>query len=106
MTNVTQEIMTPREAARWFRRSPGWLRQQRGLLRITGPGGQPLYHLAVCRAYVLARMCDAPPGVVRRVQVEALERACGVTIPGEDGDAVGVGGGDPQVAAGVQCGAL
>ncbi|QOJ14257.1 MAG: hypothetical protein HRU75_06235 [Planctomycetia bacterium] len=88
MMNVTQELMTPREAARWFRRSPGWLRQQRELLRVTGPGGQPLYHVAVCRAYVLARMCEAPPGVVRRVQVEALERVCGVSVVGEELDAV------------------
>lgn len=78
MTAIQQELMTPQEAARWFRRSPSWIRQQSRLLRIGGPGGQPLYHTQVCRAYVLGRICRLPDDALRRVQVEALAAACGV----------------------------
>ena len=35
MTEIPQELMTPHEAARWFRRSPSWLRQQARLLRVS-----------------------------------------------------------------------
>jgi hypothetical protein len=47
MTDVQQELMTPKEAARWFRRSVSWLRRQPQIVRLAGPGGQPLYHLGV-----------------------------------------------------------
>lgn len=86
MTEIAQELMTPREAARWFRRSPAWLRQQSGLLRVAGPGGQPLYHIAACRAYVLARMCNAAAHELRRVQIDALQAAIGIRLePSPDG---------------------
>ena len=78
MTDVPQELMTPHEAARWFRRSPSWLRQQNDLLRVGGHGGQPLYYVRVCRAYVLARLCGLDPDALRQAQVKALAAACGL----------------------------
>jgi hypothetical protein len=78
MTEVAQELMTPHEAARWFRRSPSWLRRQPDLLRVSGRGGQPLYHVQVCRAYVLARLCGLDRTALRRAQVKALAAACGL----------------------------
>ncbi|MCK4343560.1 MAG: hypothetical protein KAY37_17750 [Phycisphaerae bacterium] len=83
MTDLAQELMTPHEAARWFRRSPSWLRQQAGLLRLGGPNGQPLYHVRVCRAYVLGQLCELTDEALRRLQLRALAAACGVTV--EDG---------------------
>ena len=81
MLDFVQELMTPREAAKWFRRSPAWLRQQRGLLRVAGPGGQPLYHIAVCRAYVFGRMCRIDGDELQRVQIDALQAAAGIAAP-------------------------
>ena len=78
MTEVTQELMTPQEAARWFRRSPSWLRQQSELLRVRGPSGQPLFHVQVCRAYVLGRICGLDRAGMRQTQVKALAAACGL----------------------------
>ncbi|HUU96259.1 MAG TPA: hypothetical protein VM487_11005 [Phycisphaerae bacterium] len=78
MTDLRQELMTPPEAAKWFRRSPSWLRQQPELLRIQGVGGQPLYHVSVCRAYVLGRLCRLTGGPLRRLQIRALVTACGL----------------------------
>jgi len=78
MTDLRQELMTPPEAAKWFRRSPSWLRQQPQLLRIQGVGGQPLYHVSVCRAYVLGRLCGLTGGPLRRLQIRALLAACGL----------------------------
>jgi hypothetical protein len=78
MLDIAQELMTPPEAARWFRRSPSWLRQQRNLLRVGGPGGQPLFHVQVCRAFILGKLCRFTPDQLRRVQVQALARACGI----------------------------
>jgi hypothetical protein len=78
MIEITQELMTPHEAARWFRRSPSWLRQQAKLLRMGGPNGQPLYHVQVCRAYVLGRLCALADADLRRVQLQALGAACGL----------------------------
>jgi len=78
MIDVAQELMTPHEAARWFRRSPSWLRQQHKLLRVGGAGGQPLYHVRVCRAYVLGRLCGLDEVELRRVQIQALAAACGL----------------------------
>jgi hypothetical protein len=78
MTEVAQELMTPHEAARWFRRSPSWLRQQARLLRVGGPGGQPLYHVRVCRAYVLGQLCGLDDTELERVQKHALAAACGL----------------------------
>ncbi len=79
MIEITQELMTPHEAARWFRRSPSWLRQQQELLKVAGPGGQPLYHVRVCRAYVMGRLCRLRGERLRRVQIRALAAACGLT---------------------------
>lgn len=78
MLEVAQELMTPHEAARWFRRSASWLRQQPGLLRVGSPGGQPLFHTQLCRAFVLGRICGLAGGTLRRVQVLALAAACGL----------------------------
>lgn len=78
MIEVTQELMTPHETARWFRRSPSWLRQQNRLLRVGAPGGQPLFHVHVCRAYVLGQICGLEPEPLRRVQIRALAAACGL----------------------------
>ncbi len=78
MIEVTQELMTPHEAARWFRRSPSWLRQQHELLKVAGPGGQPLYHVRVCRAYVMGRLCRLRGEALRQVQIRALAAACGL----------------------------
>lgn len=82
MVDVPQELLTPDEAAKWFRRSTSWLRQQRALLRIGGASGQPLYHVRVCRAYVLGRMADLPAETLREMQLAALASACGVALPG------------------------
>jgi hypothetical protein len=79
MTQVCQELMTPEEAAKWFRRSPSWLRQRGDLLRLAGPGSQPLYHVRVCRAYVLGLVCGLGPEGLRRAQVKALAEACGLS---------------------------
>ncbi len=78
MTEVAQELMTPHEAARWFRRSPSWLRQQTKLLRVGGPGGQPLYHVRVCRAYVLGQLCGLDEAELQLIQTQALAAACGL----------------------------
>jgi hypothetical protein len=78
MTDIAQELMTPHETARWFRRSPSWLRQQIKLLRVGGPGGQPLYHVRVCRAYVLGQLCGLDDAELQRVQIQALATACGL----------------------------
>lgn len=83
MTQLTQELMTPHEAARWFRRSPSWLRQRGDLLRVGGPGGQPLYHVRVCRAYVLGRLCQLDPASLRQAQIRALAAACGLDAAAE-----------------------
>lgn len=78
MTGFQQELMTAQEAARWFRRSPSWLRLQRDLLRLATPGGQPLYHVGVCRSYVLGRLCGLQGALLRQAQVRALAAACGL----------------------------
>jgi len=75
---LSQELMTPDEAARWFRRSPSWLRQQAELLRLGNPRGQPLYHLRVCRAYVLGRLAGLEGEALRALQLRALSAACGI----------------------------
>jgi len=78
MLAIAQELMTPDEAAKWFRRSLSWLRQQRDLVRAAGPSGQPLYHVQVCRAYIFGRMANLADESLRRVQLRALAVACGV----------------------------
>ncbi|MFH1747482.1 MAG: hypothetical protein ABIG44_10610 [Planctomycetota bacterium] len=101
MTEVSQELMTPHETARWFRRSPSWLRQQTGLLRLAGPGGQPLYHVRVCRAYVLGRLCGLLADKLHNVQIRALAAACGLSVVAA-GEALKVGNPDDSAdAAGV-----
>lgn len=72
------ELMTPHEAARWFRRSPSWLRQQTDLLKVGSPGGQPLYHVQVCRAWVLGRLNGQRGPALRQIQIAALAKVCGV----------------------------
>lgn len=79
MTEISQELMTIREAGRWFRRSASWMRQQRDLLRVAGPGGQPLYHVRVCRAYIMGKLTELSEGDLRRVQIKALADACGLS---------------------------
>jgi hypothetical protein len=81
MTELAQELMTPDEAAKWFRRSTSWLRQQRDLLHVHGRNGQPLYHVRVCRAYVLGKMRGLSGEALRQIQVEALATACGLASP-------------------------
>ena len=78
MTELAQELMTPVEAAEWFRRSVSWLRQQPELLRFGGPRGQPLFHVRVCRAYILGCLCRLTDAALRRVQIRALAVACGL----------------------------
>lgn len=80
MTELVQELMTPDEAAKWFRRSPSWLRQQRELLHVGGPTAQPLFHVRVCRAYVLGRLRGLTGEALRDVQLEALAVACGISV--------------------------
>ena len=78
MTEIAQELMIPDEAARWFRRSVSWLRHQPELVRLAGPGGQPLYHVRVCRAYVFGRMRGLSGDALREIQLQALATACGL----------------------------
>ena len=78
MTDIAQELMIPDEAARWFRRSLSWLRQQHELIRLGGPRDQPLYHVRVCRAYVFGRMRNLMGEALREIQLQALATACGL----------------------------
>ena len=78
MIDCQQELMTVEEAAKWFRRSASWLRQQADLLRLAAPGGQPLFHVRVCRSYILGRLCGLEGGRLRQAQVRALAAACGL----------------------------
>ncbi len=90
MLEIQQEIMTPDETARWFRRSVSWLRQQSELVRLAGPHGQPLYHVRACRAYVLGRLSDLDGPALRQVQLRALASACGLgpqVTPASNSDA-------------------
>ena len=98
MIEVAQELMTPHEASRWFRRSPSWLRQQRGLLRLRSQSGQPLFHIRVCRAYVLGRLCGLEHEQLHRVQIEALAAACGLD-PRRAGDLLEPANTQPAPAA-------
>lgn len=76
-TNVpASELMTPDEAAKWFRRSASWLRQQRELLRFGDRKAQPLFHVNVCRAYVLGKLAGLPAPRLKQVQVQALAADC------------------------------
>lgn len=79
------ELMSPREAAAWFRRSPSWLRRQRDLVRFPNETAQPLYHVAICRAYVLGTLRGLRGPALRRLQLEALAAACGVPDRGVAG---------------------
>jgi hypothetical protein len=45
---------------------------------VGGPGGQPLYHVRVCRAYVLGQLCGLDDQELARVQKDALAAACGL----------------------------
>lgn len=98
------EMMTPEEAARWFRRSPSWLRQQRGLLRFGQDRAQPLFHVAVCRAFVLGRLANLSEEQLRNVQIHALASACKLesTLPAEQQHSAAAGsekGGAPFATA-------
>ena len=79
MLDVQQELMTPPEAARWFRRSTSWLRRQPHILKLVGPRGQPLYHIGTCRAYMLGQLVGATGPELRRVQLRSLAEACGLS---------------------------
>ena len=81
MLEVTQELMTPHETARWFRRSPSWLRQQSELLKFGGPHGQPLYHTRVCRAFIYGKLCELEADALRETQLQALGAAGGLHQP-------------------------
>lgn len=76
MVEIVQELMTPQEAAEWFRRSPTWMREQKHLLRVRAGGGQALYHVDVCRAYVLGLLRGLDGEGLRRLQLAALESSC------------------------------
>ena len=76
MVEIVQELMTPQEAAKWFRRSPTWIREQKHLLRVRAGGGQALYHVDVCRAYVLGLLRELDGEGLRRLQLAALEGSC------------------------------
>lgn len=78
MSVPPQELMTPDEAARWFRRSPSWLRRQHDLQRLGTAQGQPLYHVDICRAYVLGKVCGLVGDALRNVQIAALSASCRV----------------------------
>lgn len=78
MTGFQQEVMTMQEAARWFRRSTSWLRLQTDLLRLVGPGGLPLFHIRLCRTYILGRLCGLQGVLLRQAQVRALAVECGL----------------------------
>jgi len=92
LADLDQELMTPHEAATWFRRSMSWLRVQTDLLRLGTAQGQPLYHVRVCRAFILGRLCGLTGEKLRRVQIQALAAACEVetegwlTVPDTDPD--------------------
>ena len=86
MVEITQELMTPQETAEWFRRSPTWVREQKHLLRMRASGGQALYHVDVCRAYVLGTMRSLDEDGLRRVQIAALEASCKLHGDGRGGD--------------------
>lgn len=89
----TAEVLTPAEAARWFKRSPSWLRAQRELLRAAAPNGRPRYHVRVCRAYLLGRMAGLSGDALRRVQLEALAGECRLAAAALEGaDRSGLGG--------------
>lgn len=77
MVDMQQEMMTPQEAAKWFRRSEAWLRKQPDLVRMNA-GTQPLFHVRVCRAFVLGRLKGLCGDPLRAIQVKALAEACGV----------------------------
>jgi hypothetical protein len=72
------ELLTPDETAEWFRRSVSWLRQQSELLRSSGRGQQPLYHVVVCRAYLLGRFLNLAAPDLRRLQLAALAEHAGL----------------------------
>ena len=77
MLDMQQEIMTPQEAAKWFRRSEAWLRKHPDLVRLNA-GTQPLFHVRACRAYVLGRLKGLSGDALRLMQLAALAEACGV----------------------------
>lgn len=80
MVDVTQELMTPHEAARWFRRSPSWLRQQQDLLRMGAGYAQPLFHVRLCRAFLLGKVCGLEGEPLRQLQIAALAADCGLAL--------------------------
>lgn len=104
MRTGEQELMTPREAARWFRRSLSWLRARREILRFGSETGNPRYHLLACRAYVLGALCGLDGEALRRVQLEAVASACGFPDKRRVAALTGMeGGADPD---GEQAGAM
>lgn len=79
MKPIDRELMTAGEAARWFRRSASWLRRQKAILKLAGPGGRPLYHLAACRAYLLGIASGWDAQMLRAAQLDALKAASGLS---------------------------
>ncbi|MFN0136500.1 MAG: hypothetical protein ACKVS9_10350 [Phycisphaerae bacterium] len=79
MIDMQQELMTPQEAAKWFRRSEAWLRKQPDLIRMNS-GTQPLFHVRACRAFVLGRLAGLSGDPLRAMQLRALAEACGVPV--------------------------
>lgn len=81
MVDIPLEMMSATEAARWFRRSRSWLCRQTDLLCLrAGDGGPPLYHVRICRAYVLGILRDLRGESIHRLQLAALEAACGLRL--------------------------
>ncbi len=83
MAKIQQELMTPDEAARWFRRSISWLRKQKDLLRFGTDRAQPLFHVDVCRAYVLGKLSGLTSEELRQVQIQALAVECRLSAADE-----------------------
>ncbi len=78
MPDSPQELMTPKEAARWFRRSTCWLRRRRQLLRLGTSAGAPLYHVRACRAFLIGSALGLSGEELRRFQLAALSEVCGL----------------------------
>lgn len=78
MLDVQLEVMTAGEAGKWFRRSDSWLRRQNDLLRLKLGRAQALFHVILCRAYVLGRMRGLRGAELRQLQLDAFSSFCGL----------------------------
>lgn len=82
MTDFNQELLTPDEAATWFRRSALWVNALDGLVvfsasALGGPGHR-LYHIRCLRAFVLGWMEGLRGDALRQRQLSALAVDCGL----------------------------